>query len=139
MAVGSDGSVYITDDKSRVAKIVGATVAGMIHIDLPGGDNTPLYCYGEEPVSGQNTANNIAAMQVDDRRLVYAVSEQNTVTILNAGDLSKVATVTVPGAVHLDVIGVDPSSTRVWITDEDLNAVFVLQGSCANGTGKCGE
>jgi hypothetical protein len=47
------------------------------------------------------------------------------------------ATITIPGAVHLDAIAVDGAANRVWITDEDLNAVFMLHGACANGTGTC--
>jgi hypothetical protein len=46
-------------------------------------------------------------------------------------------TVSIPEAMHLDGIAVDGAANRVWITDEVLNAVFVLQGACANGTGLC--
>jgi DNA-binding beta-propeller fold protein YncE len=132
MAAGG-GSVFITDDRSRVAKITGIAVVGMF--DIPGAtqcENIPNSDGG-----GANTANNIAYMQKDDKGLLYVVSEQNTVAILDPVTLDLKATITIPGAVHLDAIAVDGAANRVWITDEDLNAVFMLHGACANGTGTC--
>jgi len=134
MAAGG-GSVFITDDRSRVAKITGifvmntVTVAGATQcLEIPNTDG-----------GGANTANNIAYMQKPDKALLYVVSEQNTVAIYNPTTMKLTATITIPGAVHLDAIGVDGAANRVWITDEDLHAVFVLQGACANGTRACGS
>lgn len=151
MTVGLNGAVYMTDDKSRVAKIVNEAVVGMTHIDLPGGDNTPLYCYGEEPVQGQNTANNIGFMKTNPDPLtgvvtenLYVVSEQNTVSVLDPATLALKSTIFVPGATELDAIAVDGSMGRVWITDEvgqsgtdTGGAVFVLHGACAKGGAVC--
>lgn len=141
MAAGG-GSVFVTDDRSRVAKITGTAVAGMR--DVPGAtvcENIPNTDGG-----GKNSANNIAFMQSDPDPLtgaiypptIYAVSEQNTLTLLDTGDdLAVRAVITVPGAIHLDAIGVDPAANRIWLTDEDQQAIFLLSGPCANGTGRC--
>ncbi|HET9682076.1 MAG TPA: hypothetical protein VFP19_08560 [Candidatus Limnocylindrales bacterium] len=132
MAAGI-GSVFITDDRSRVAKITGATVVATA--DVPGA--TVCEYVPNSDGGGKNSANNIAVMQKGNRALVYVVSEQNTVAIFDPADLTLKSIVTVPSAVHLDAIAVDPTGNRVWITDEDLHAVFVLQGACATGTGNC--
>lgn len=132
MAAGN-GSVFVTDDRSRVAKITGGVVVATA--DVPGATQ----CLGipNTDGGGANSANNIAFMKRGERGLLYVASEQNTVAILNPLDLSLKATITIPGAVHLDAIGVDAGANRVWITDEDLMAVFVLQGACASGIGIC--
>ena len=83
---------------------------------------------------------NIAFMQRDGGgQLQYVVSEQNTITIFNPKTMERKATITIPEAKHLDAIGIDGVANRVWITDEELQAVFVLQGACANGTGVCAK
>ena len=132
MAAGG-GSVFITDDRSRVAKITVADVVDMVDIagaskclEIPNTDG-----------GGANTANNIAFMQRGDRQLLYVVSEQNTVAIYDPATMNLKATITIPEAQHLDGIAVDGAANRVWITDEVLQAVFVLKGACANGTGQC--
>jgi DNA-binding beta-propeller fold protein YncE len=61
----------------------------------------------------------------------------NTVAVLDPEDLRVKATITVPWAVHLDGIAVDPVANRVWLTDEVLGAVFVLKGACVTGVGVC--
>ncbi len=134
MAAGG-GSVFITDDRSGVAKITGATVVDMV--DIPGAtvcENIPNTDGG-----GLNTANNIGFMSrgAGDVGLLYVLSEQNTVAIVDPDTMQVKTTITVPGAVHLDGIAVDPIGGRVWLTDEELQAVFVLQGACATGTGAC--
>lgn len=132
MAAGG-GSVFVTDDRSRVAKIVGTGVIGMWNI--PGA----TVCLGipNTDGGGANTANNIAFMQRDDRQFLYVVSEQNTISIFNPETMELKATITIPDAQHLDGIAVDSAANRVWLTDEQLQAVFVLHGACANGTGAC--
>lgn len=131
-----NGSVFITDDRSRVAKITGTAVAGMR--DVPGAtvcENIPNSDGG-----GKNSANGIAFMPTDliNPAIVYAVSEQNTVTLLDAGNnLAVRSVITVPGAMHLDGIAVDALARRVWLTDEDQQAVFMLTGPCVNGIGRC--
>jgi len=137
MAAGG-GSVFITDDRSRVAKITGTTVAGVW--DVPGASVCEQIPNSDG--GGLNSANNIAFMQKsgggkDGGGLLYVVSEQNTVAMFDPETMKQRGTVTIPGAQHLDGIAVDAAATRVWITDEVLNAVFVLQGACANGTGNC--
>jgi hypothetical protein len=140
MAAGA-GSVFITDDRSRVAKITGTAVVAMR--DVPGA--TACQNIPNSDGGGNNSANNITFMQSGRDPLsgatypatIYAVSEQNTVTLLNASDLAVRAVITVPGAIHLDGIGVDPAANRIWLTDEDQQAVFLLTGPCANGTGRC--
>jgi len=154
MAVGWDSlahSVYITDDRSRVAKIQGADVVGGTAIPL---DPILGQCI-KTPISdenGLNTANNIAFMRcpktdgaTSSRSAVYVVSEQGTVAVLDPLTMKLRGTITVPNAVHLDAIGVDGAANRVWITDEVQMAVFVLPGVCkddtsvCSGTGVCAE
>ena len=142
MAVGLFGSVYITDDKSRVATIQGAKVRGETSIPIdPNLGQCDLAKGNDE--NGLNTANNIAYMWPltwpSSGPSVYVVSEQNTVVMLDPLTLTLKATITVPTAVHLDAVGVDGFANRIWITDEALHVVFVLQGACANGTGPCTE
>jgi DNA-binding beta-propeller fold protein YncE len=132
MASGG-GSVFITDDRSRVAKITDVFVVGKW--DIPGA--TVCEEIPNTDGGGANTANNIAFMQRGDRQLLYVASEQNTVALFNAVTMKLKATITIPGAQHLDGIAVDAAANRVWVTDEDLQAVFVLQGACANGAGAC--
>lgn len=132
MAAGG-GSVFITDDRSRVAKITDEAVVGTW--DVPGA--TVCLEIPNTDGGGANTANNIAFMQSSGRQSLYVVSEQDTVAIFDPATMAQRATVTVPTAKHLDVIGVDGAANRVWITDEEIQAVFVLQGACANGTGGC--
>jgi DNA-binding beta-propeller fold protein YncE len=59
------------------------------------------------------------------------------VAIFNPATMTQKATITIPGAQHIDGIAVDAPANRVWLTDEVVQAVFVLQGACANGTGAC--
>lgn len=137
MAAGG-GSVFVTDDRSRVAKITGTTVVGVW--DVPGASVCEQIPNSDG--GGLNSANNIAFMQKvgggkGGSGLLYVVSEQNTVAMFDPETMKHRGTVTVPGAQHLDGIAVDAAATRVWITDEALQAVFVLQGACANGTGNC--
>lgn len=133
MAVGMGNKIYITDDKSRVALISGPEVMNSTEIT---GATQCLLSRGNDE-NGLNTANNIAFMKTSSGQRVYVVSEQNTVVILDPLTLALRATITVPGARHLDAIGVDGTAGLVWITDEDLMQVFVLRGACANGTGAC--
>ncbi len=132
MAAGG-GSVFVTDDRSRVAKITGATVVGVW--EIPGA--TVCQAIPNTDGGGANSANNIAFMQRGDRQLLYVVSEQNTVAILDPVTGRVITTIAVPAARHLDGIAVDAAATRVWLTDEEVQAVFVLQGACAAGTGAC--
>jgi hypothetical protein len=141
MAVGWDGSawsVYITDDKSRLGKIQGANVTG--GTTIPGATQCVVTPNSDE--NGLNTANNVSFMQpssTNSKSAVYVVSEQNTVAILDSKTLAPEGTITIPSAVHMDAIGIDGAAHRVWITDEALMTVFVLQGACADGTGVCEE
>jgi DNA-binding beta-propeller fold protein YncE len=132
MAAGG-GSVFITDDRSRVAKITGTAVVSTV--EVPGA--TVCEAIPNTDGGGLNTSNNIAFMQRGDRQLLYVASEQNTVAIFNPATMTQKATITIPGAQHIDGIAVDAAANRVWLTDEDVQAVFVLQGACANGTGAC--
>lgn len=133
MTTGMGNTVFITDDKSRVALISGPEV--MNSTTIPGATQCDLK-YGNDE-NGKNTSNNIAFMKTASGQRVYVVSEQNTVAILDPIGLQPRATITVPTARHLDAIGVDGGANLVWITDEELMQVFVLKGACANGTGAC--
>lgn len=133
MTVGQGNTVYITDDKSRVALISGPEV--MNSTEIPGATQCDLAKGNDE--NGLNTANNIAFMKTRSGSRVYVVSEQNTVAILDPVTMQLRATIKVPNAVHLDAIGVDGTANFVWITDEELMRVFVLRGACADGTGAC--
>lgn len=134
MAAGG-GSVFLTDDRSRVAKIVGTTVAGMWEVpgatvceEIPNSDG-----------GGANSANNIAYMlrEAGNRQFLYVVSEQNTVAVYDPTTMKQKGTITIPDARHLDGIAVDGVARRVWLTDEELQLIFVLQGDCAFGSGEC--
>jgi hypothetical protein len=130
MAIGG-GSAFITDDRSRVAKITGTDVVGMW--DVPGA--TVCEEIPNTDGGGANTANKIAFIQRNDCQLLYVVSEQNTVAIFDPKSMDLKETITIPEAVHLDAIGVDDAANRIWVTDEDLPAAFVVQGACATGPG----
>jgi DNA-binding beta-propeller fold protein YncE len=132
MAAGG-GSVFLTDDRSRVAKITGTAIMGMLNI--PGA--TVCEAIPNSDGGGANSANNVAFMPRSDGGLLYVVSEQNTVAVINPATMTQKTTIMVPGAQHLDGIAVDSVANRVWLTDENLQAVFVLQGACTNGTGMC--
>jgi hypothetical protein len=138
MAAGGN-SVFITDDKSRVAQIRGAAVFNSTAIPIdPILGQCDLAKGNDE--NGLNTANNIALMQPSSTKspsAVYVVSEQDTVAILDPETLALRTTITIPGAVHLDAVAVDGAAHRIWITDEALMKVFMLQGACADGTGTC--
>ena len=138
MAVGGN-SVFITDDKSRVAQIRGAAVFNSTAIPIdPILGQCDLAKGNDE--NGLNTANNIVVMQPSSTKspsAVYVVSEQDTVAILDPETLALRTTITIPGAVHLDAVAVDGAAHRIWITDEALMKVFMLQGACADGTGVC--
>jgi hypothetical protein len=138
MAAGGN-SVFITDDKSRVGQIRGAAVFNSTAIPIdPVLGQCDLAKGNDE--NGLNTANNIAFMQPSSTKspsAVYVVSEQDTVAILDPETLALRTTITIPGAVHLDAVAVDGAAHRIWITDEALMTVFVLQGACADGTGTC--
>ena len=132
MAAGG-GSVFVTDDRSRVAKITGTSIAGMFTV--PGA--SVCEAIPNSDGGGLNSANNIAFMPRSDGGLLYVVSEQNTVAVINPATMTRKSTIVVPGAQHLDGIAVDSVANRIWLTDENLQAVFVLQGACTNGTGAC--
>ena len=132
MAAGG-GSVFVTDDRSRVAKITGTSIAGMFTV--PGA--SACEAIPNSDGGGSNTANNAAFMPRSDGGVLYVVSEQNTVAVINPATMTQKSTIVVPGAQHLDGIAVDSVANRVWLTDESLQAVFVLQGACTNGTGVC--
>ena len=132
MAAGK-GSVFVTDDRSRVAKITGTAIVGMFNV--PGA--TVCESIPNSDGGGSNTANNVAFMPRSDGGLLYVVSEQNTIAVINPATMTQKSTIVVPGAQHLDGIAVDSAANRVWLTDESLQAVFVLQGACTNGTGVC--
>lgn len=141
MTMGWDGlawSVFITDDKSRVAKIQQAEVVGQTTIPI---DPILGQCIvtPSSDENGLNTANNIAFMYTWPGSALYVVSEQNTVAILDPKTLALKATITIPSAVHLDAVAADSFAKRLWITDEDLMTVYVLQGACVDGTGPCEE
>lgn len=126
MATDPKGNVYITDDQYRVAKIDGATdaVVGVLGIG------------GYECVT-KVVANNVVVSTNGQPRL-YVASEQNTIAVVDPATMTLTSTLTVSGAIHLDAITADPSVNRVYVTDEDLNALFMIQGSCAKGqTGAC--
>lgn len=138
MAADIFGSVYITDDRSRVAQIQDKRVTNSAEIPIdPILGQCDLAKGNDE--NGFNTANNIAVMWTASGPALYVVSEQNTVAVLDPVTLQVRATITIPNAVHLDAIAVDAVADRVWITDEVLQGVFLLQGACANGTEVCKE
>jgi DNA-binding beta-propeller fold protein YncE len=138
MAVDPAGNVYIIDDRYRVAKIDGSTDTVVQVIDIPGYD-----CEATVPDDSNivfpNTANNIAYMASGQGKL-YVTSEQDTVTLIEWKKkgkemITKLTTLIIPGAVELDAITTDPTNNHVYITDEALAALWILKGSCANGTG----
>ncbi len=131
--VAGNGSVYVTDDRSRVAKITGTAVIGAW--EIPGA--TVCEQIPNSDGGGLNTANNVGFMQKEGKGLLYVVSEQNTIAIFNPETMTLKTTVIIPEARHLDGITTDFSANRVWLTDEEVQAIFVLQGACANGTGIC--
>ncbi len=129
MAVDPTGNVYITDDKYRVAKIDGATDAVTSVLGI-GGYTCP------DPVTGlvgANTADNITVMVSGDKARLYVASEQNTISVIDPKTMTLTATLTIPGAVHLDALAADGGITRVFVTDEEAPALYVLQGRCALG------
>jgi DNA-binding beta-propeller fold protein YncE len=129
MAVDPAGNVYITDDKYRVAKIDHATdsVASVLGL---GGYACP------DPVTGllgANTANNIVISVAGDKVRLYVISEQNTISLIDPRTMTLTSTITIPGAVHLDAVAADGGINRLYVTDEEVPALYVLQGRCANG------
>lgn len=134
MAAGG-GSVFLTDDRSRVAKIKGSEVVSMV--DVPGA--TVCEAIPNSDGGAPNSANNVAYMlrEAGNRQFLHVVSEQNTVAVYDPEKMTQKGTITVPDARNLDGIAVDGGAKRVWLTDEVLQLVFVLQGDCAFGTGTC--
>ncbi len=65
------------------------------------------------------------------------VAGTSYLAIFNPAAMTQKTPIAVPGARHLDGIAVDAAANRVWLTDEEVQAIFVLQGACANGTGTC--
>jgi DNA-binding beta-propeller fold protein YncE len=138
MTVDPDGNVYIIDDRYRVAKIDGQTDEVVQVIEIPGYD-CEVTLPDDSPDVLRNTANNIAYMPLGQGKL-YVVSEQNTISLiewkyLGKRTLTNITTLTVPGASELDAITTDWTLNQVYVTDEELPALWILKGSCANGVG----
>jgi len=145
MAVDPLGNVYIIDDRYRVAKINGSNDKVTNVLGIPGYE-----CELEVPdgstVVFRNTANNIAfsAVKVGVSRKnptgtswrLYITSEQNTISLIDPTTMTLSQTITVQGSVELDAITTDPARDSVFITDEDLSALWILQGQCADGVPK---
>jgi hypothetical protein len=66
---------------------------------------------------------------------LYITSEQNTVSLIDPISMKLSQIIKIEGAVELDAITTDPARDSVFITDEDLAALWILQGECANGVG----
>ena len=145
MAVDPQGNVYIIDDRYRVAKINGSNDKVTNVLGIPGYE-----CSLEVPdgstIMFKNTANNIAfsAVKVGVSRKnptgtswrLYITSEQNTISLIDPTTMTLSQTITVEGAVELDAITTDPAKDSVFVTDEDLVALWILQGKCADGVAK---
>ena len=137
MAVDPLGNVYIIDDRYRVAKINGLLDKVDKVLAIPGYD-----CEAEVPdgskVVFRNTANNIAfggfRVKVPGTKLyvpvsrVFVTSEQNTVSLIDPLSMKLSQIITIEGAGELDAITADPERNSVFITDEELSALWVLQG-----------
>ena len=132
MAVDPSGNVYIIDDRYRVAKINGKTDSVVNVLEIQGYDCEREVPDGSE-VLFRNTANNIAYMALGRGRL-YITSEQDTISLIDPVTMTLKTTLRIPGAVELDAITTDPAMNRVYITDEGQAALWILKGSCANGT-----
>ena len=142
MAVGPLGNVYIIDDRYRVARINVRYDKVDKVLAIPGYD-----CVTEVPdgsnVEFRNTANNIAMgafnVAIPGTKLtipvwrLYITSEQNTVSLINPLTMTISQVITVEGAGELDAIAADPARNSVFITDEELSALWILQGQCADG------
>jgi len=86
----------------------------------------------------RNTANNIAfggySVKVPGTKLyvpvsrVFVTSEQNTVSLIDPLLMTLSQIITIQGAGELDAITADPERNSVFITDEELSALWVLQG-----------
>jgi DNA-binding beta-propeller fold protein YncE len=133
MAVDPSGNVYIIDDRYRVAKINGLTYKVDKVLAIPGYDCERSVPDGSDVVL-RNTANNIAFMPLGQGKL-YVTSEQNTLTLIDPTKMTIKATLTIPNAAELDAITTDPALNQVYITDEEKTSLWILKGSCANGTG----
>lgn len=133
MSVDENGNVYIIDDRYRVAKINGVNLKVEKVLAIPGYDCELDVPDGSTTVF-RNTANNIAFMT--GKKKLYVTSEQNTLSIIDPSLMTIKSTIRIPGAVELDAITTDPSLNSVYITDEDLSALWILKGACANGTAK---
>jgi DNA-binding beta-propeller fold protein YncE len=137
MTVGPLGYVYIIDDRYRVARINGLLDKVDKVLAIPGYD-----CEVEVPdgsnVVLRNTANNIAfgafRVKVPGTHLyvpvlrVFVTSEQNTISLIDPLLMTLSQIITVEGAGELDAITADPARNSVFITDEELSALWVLQG-----------
>ncbi len=137
MAVGPFGNVYIIDDRYRVARINGLLDKVDKVLAIPGYD-----CEVEVPdgsnVVLRNTANNIAMgafrVKVPGTHLyvpvlrVFVTSEQNTVSLIDPISMELSQIITIEGAGELDAITADPARNSVFITDEELSALWILQG-----------
>jgi DNA-binding beta-propeller fold protein YncE len=137
MAVGPLGDVYIIDDRYRVARINGFLDRVDKVLAIPGFD-----CEAEVPdgsnVVFRNTANNIAyggfSVKVPGTHLyvrvwrVFVTSEQNTISLIEPLFMTLSQIITVEGAGELDAITADPEQNSVFITDEELSALWILQG-----------
>lgn len=138
MAVDPHGNVYIIDDRYRVGKIDAQTDFVVNVLEIPG-----YQCEQEVPdgsgIEFRNTANNIAFM-APDRALaklkaneiawrLFVTSEQNTVSLIDPISMTLTQIITIPDAVHLDAIATDPNLNRVYITDEELARLWILDGN----------
>ncbi len=132
MAVDLLGNVYIIDDRYRVAQIFGLTDTVIRVLDIPGYDCERSVPDGS-PVVFRNTANNIAFMPRGLGKL-YVTSEQDTVSVIDPWTMKIKSTILLPRAAELDAITTDPLLNQVYITDEELAALWILKGACADGT-----
>jgi hypothetical protein len=59
---------------------------------------------------------------------VFVTSEQNTVSLIDPISMELSQIITIQGAGELDAITADPDRNSVFITDEELSALWILQG-----------
>jgi len=124
MAVDPRGNVYIIDDRYRVAKIDGRIDKVVKVLEIEGFDCEASVPDGSNVVF-RNTANNIAFMAAGCGTL-FVTSEQDTVSLIDPDSMTLKQIITIPGAAELDAITTDPKLKNVYITDEGLSSLWIL-------------
>ncbi len=125
-------TVYLTDDRYRVAAIPGGAmdVSGVKILHLPTPETPDGSCPTSDNPEVYNYANNLVLSTKGGRDgLLYVTSENHMISIVDLSTFTKVGEVSIGDsqglAGHIDWPVIDQAANRLYITDELRPAVYI--------------